>query len=240
MSFIEEAIRNHESKFEPALSWYHEMSDEIWRLDTSRFKAGLRDNWTAKNVLTKFDLLEGLVLHIYRTFEQCVTEDIILLFAHDTTDYCRRSGCTLPKTVPREKAEEVIKGSKGHLEFGYYHSITKKAKQFLSPQANPFSGLPENCKKSITEFTKIRNHIAHESKRSSKEYRELLKDKKIVNMDMKPANFLLLAPGQEDQSQIVQWERKGGRKRFFQLYVDDFMFFSASVVGFLKRYYDGL
>lgn len=232
MDRVKEAIEYHLQTFEPQLSLYEGVTANLWPLTTDRFTIKKDEPLDAEYIISKALLIEGMALHVARSWENLVVEDMILLFAQDTETYCETFSYDLEPTITRNEAEAILIG-KDYLDFKSFGNIIDFSKKHLVDVLNPFNQIPSAHQQLIDDLIIVRNHIAHRSRRSLRSYRNVL-TKYGLQGDKKPGYFLLFVPGQENPEEITMWIRGEGKKRVFGLYIEALKSASESIVNYLE------
>jgi hypothetical protein len=231
MDKVREAIKYHKEFFDPELLRHETIASELWPLVTDRITIKADDPPSARSIIHKKILIEGMALHVARLWDNLVVEDMILLFAQNTEKYCESFAYGLEQTITRDEGEAILVG-KEYLDFRSFGNIIDFSKKHLADALNPFLKLSSDQRKLIGELMIVRNHIAHRSKRSLRSYKNVLAEYDIQS-EKEPGYFLLFVPGQDNQDEIMMYERHG-KKRIFMLYIEALRSISDEIVKYLK------
>ncbi|MFC1712713.1 hypothetical protein ACFL6S_03530 [Candidatus Poribacteria bacterium] len=231
MDKVREVIKYHKEFFDPELLRHETIASELWPLVTDRITIKADDPPSARSIIHKKILIEGMALHVARLWDNLVVEDMILLFAQNTEKYCESFAYGLEQTIARDEGEAILVG-KEYLDFRSFSNIISFSKKHLVDALDPFRKLSHDQRYLIDELMIVRNHIAHRSKKSLGSYKKLLAGYDI-QIEKEPGYFLLYVPGQEDQDKIMMYERHG-KKRIFMLYIEALRAISNEIVEYLE------
>jgi len=136
-------------------------------------------------------LTEALFISAYTQFEAFL-EDVFLLYTLEkpTISNIRPKSYLSPRDF--DHAFDLIKSSMPHLDWTDPDTVIKRAETYLK-DGGPIKNVLAGNRVLLNNMKRIRNHIAHNSRESLKQYKSVLLDHyKIVPLKIpRPGEFLL-------------------------------------------------
>lgn len=105
---------------------------------------------------------EAFVLKIYVAWEVLVENTFVECLRRDPSEYARRKGLVLPRTLSRDVSRGMLSGL-GYFDFKDTSDLKGKARRLLAAGHNPFASIPSESARKMDEFYVIRNYLAHYS-----------------------------------------------------------------------------
>ena len=168
------------------------------RLNHVQFETKVENLWRfAKRLLRHNGLktaeqglcLEGFTLLLASYWEELVNDDFVDALNRDTQQYATEVGLSLPRNLPRDVCFGLLVGH-GYLDFRSVNDILQKSRKLIVEVNNPFLHIPMASRKPIDNFFKLRNYLAHRSKKASKAYARMLAQEYQYTRTVSPENFL--------------------------------------------------
>ena len=125
------------------------------------------ENAQNNNYITDEDIIEayaGLYLELFTAFEG-ILEELFLGLITGTVTHVNNDVERLIRITPSIKAIDILLSGKRYLDWLPYESTLERAKIYLKDK-KPFSFLINTNTNKLSQYYKIRNAIAHKSKKS--------------------------------------------------------------------------
>lgn len=149
------------------------------------------------SILTTNDISQayaGLYLDLFTEFENLIEKLFIGLLNGEV----KANNPDVRKKItikPTSETEAVLLGEKKtYLEWLPYPSNTIDKAKIYFKDSKPFSLLDEIQKGKISNFNKIRNAIAHKSKKAMKEFRAIISTSTLLPHEQTPQGYLRSIP----------------------------------------------
>ena len=161
---------------------YREFSKEIdylLRLDTenqNNFSSGPVGSGQRAISKRQLDLLsEGLFLAGFRAFENLI-EDLVLLYAMGKPSIAGRKAVSYLSPRSFGHCRDIVKSTSTYLDWGDADGTIKRAELVLK-DGEPIKSIIASNKTIIRQVKYIRNHIAHRSVESQRQYEKVLRSR---------------------------------------------------------------
>ncbi|MDJ0732057.1 MAG: hypothetical protein QNJ33_18930 [Crocosphaera sp.] len=167
------------------------------------------ENLLTNNILDEnevFIFYEGLFIGLFTDFEKFIGELFCGFVEGKITIYGYKiNEIRKVKIAPQSDIEEVILGGKQYLDWLPYERTIERAKIFFY-DGIPFTNLDDDQKNNLRDYHKIRNAIAHKSRKSEAEFNKTIKNSRLPPSEQTPGGYLRSKPrgqGQQTQYEIA-------------------------------------
>ena len=149
----------------------------------------------------KHRLTEALAVKIYAAWEVFSENLLIDCLNRDTSRYAEHKGMNLSKHLSRDVCELMVTGF-GYLDVKSVSFLKGLANDIIASPYNAFGQIATEDAQRIEDFCKIRNYLAHGSRKAKRALRKVYQDKHGLNKFLEPGEFLVAldpkaAPGKE-------------------------------------------
>lgn len=167
----------------------------------------------SSNIINQDDIVQayaGLYLDTFTEFESLIEN----LFFGILTGTIKANNASVTRKVtikPNNEIEPVVYSGKAYLDWLPYTDHTIKKANIYFIDGKPFSFLEQPQKDKLSNYHKIRNAIAHKSKKAMKEFNEVIAGMTLLPLEKTPQGFLRNIPNRatkKTQLEIISEELK--------------------------------
>jgi hypothetical protein len=141
-------------------------------------------------VQEKRDIAESVLLRLCAHWERFVDEHIVDCVNCDSSRLAEHFGVSIPKHPSWNLCHALIIGD-GYTDFRGFGDLKGYSKRVLPDVSNPFLSVTTAQAKRIDEVYRIRNYLAHYSKKARASLHALYKTEYQMERFLEPGQFLL-------------------------------------------------
>lgn len=160
----------------------------------SRYRAFMEKIIGAQRVIStaqeKRDVAESVLRRLCANWENFVDEHIVDCVNCDPSQLSEHFGVSIPKHPTWDLCHALIIGD-GYTDFRSFGDLKGKSKRLIPDDSNPFLAVTTTQAKRIDEVYKIRNYLAHYSKKSRASLFHVYQAEYKMTRFMEPGQFLL-------------------------------------------------
>jgi hypothetical protein len=170
--------RNHQP-FDDAIGRYRSFMQKI--IDAQRVIGTAQE---------KRDVAESVLLRLCANWESFVDEHIVDCVNCDPSNLSEHFGVGIPKHPSWDLCHALVIGD-GYTDFRSFGDLKGQSKKLLPEDSNPFLAVTTAQAKRIDEVYRIRNYLAHYSKKSRASLMNLYRTEYGMTRFLEPGKFLL-------------------------------------------------
>ena len=173
---------------------HNEFSSKVQALDSTR--QSFENAFTA-HLISDIDIIQGyagLYLDLFTEFEGLIESLFVGLLSGSVTP--NNTSITRKLTIrPVAEIEPVLRGDKRvYMDWLPYPENTIKRANIFFVGGRPFTLLDSNEKNKISTYHKIRNAIAHKSKKASNAFQTIISGLTLLPIESTPQGYLRNIP----------------------------------------------
>lgn len=172
----------------------NEFAQRIIELNATRTNF---ENAFNHGIISDIDIIQGyagLYLDLFTEFENLI-EKLFLGILNGTVSHINQIVTRKVKIKPPSEVELVIKGEKRtYVDWLPYRENTIKRAKIYFVDGRPFTNLTDMQKGKLKNFHKIRNAIAHKSKKVNDQFQLIIQGITLLPVERTPAGYLRNIP----------------------------------------------